>query len=79
MQFIRVDVGDLLTDTEGIAVRTTAGNGARIIEEMESRWAFIDPKGMEPTENLAERAVRHPVIWRRIIHGTQGDKGNPFG
>ena len=48
------------------------------IAETENLWTFVDLEGMEPTNNLAERAVRHPVIWRRISHGTQSEKGSLF-
>ena len=33
---------------------------------------------LEPTNNSAERALRHPVIWRRNSHGTQSDEGSRF-
>lgn len=33
---------------------------------------------MEPTNNSAERALRHPVLWRRMSHGTQSDMGSLF-
>lgn len=48
------------------------------IAEAENLWTFVDHEGVEPTNNLAERAVRHPVIWRRISHGTQSEKGSLF-
>jgi transposase len=33
---------------------------------------------LEPTNNSAERALGHPVIWRRSSHGTQSDVGSRF-
>ena len=30
----------------------------------------------DPTNNTAERALRHAVIWRKLSHGTQTDHGN---
>ena len=35
-------------------------------------------QGLEPTNNSAERALRHSVIWRRSSHGTQSDHGSRF-
>ncbi len=41
-------------------------------------WQFAVTPGVEPTNNAAERALRHPVIWRRTSHGTQADHGSLF-
>jgi transposase len=41
-------------------------------------WRFVSVPGLEPTNNSAERALRHPVIWRRSSHGTQSDLGSRF-
>jgi hypothetical protein len=41
-------------------------------------WRFVTSPGVEPTNNAAERALRHPVIWRRTSHGTQSDPGSLF-
>jgi transposase len=48
------------------------------IAEAENLWTFVYHEGVEPTNNLAERAARHPVIWRRISHVTQSEKGSLF-
>ena len=41
-------------------------------------WRFVSVPGLEPTNNSAERALRHSVIWRRSSHGTQSDHGSRF-
>jgi transposase len=41
----------------------------------ESYFTFITNPGVEPTNNLAEQAIRHVVIDRRITQGTRGTKG----
>jgi transposase len=41
-------------------------------------WRFVSAPGLELTNNSAERALRHPVIWRRSSHGTQSDVGSRF-
>ena len=33
---------------------------------------------MEPTNNAAERALRHAVIWRKLSFGTQSAAGSRF-
>lgn len=40
--------------------------------------ALCHHPGLEPTNNAAERALRHPVIWRRTSHGTHADHGSLF-
>ena len=35
-------------------------------------------KGVEPTNNAVERALRHAVIWRRISGGTDSVDGSRF-
>lgn len=41
-------------------------------------WTFVDVKGVEPTNNTAERALRHAVIWRKLSFGTQSPCGSRF-
>jgi transposase len=41
-------------------------------------WTFTRVEGVEPTNNAAERALRHAVIWRRISGGTDGEVGSRF-
>jgi len=41
-------------------------------------WAFTRVEGVEPTNNAAERALRHAVIWRRISGGTDSEVGSRF-
>jgi transposase len=41
-------------------------------------WTFLTVDGVEPTNNSAERALRGPVIYRKLSHGTQSDDGERF-
>ena len=41
-------------------------------------WTFVTVPGVQPTNNAAERALRGPVIYRRLSHGTQSDGGERF-
>jgi len=41
-------------------------------------WTFVDVEGVEPTNNTAERALRHAVLWRRSSHGTHSEEGSRF-
>ena len=41
-------------------------------------WTFTTIDGVEPTNNPAERALRGPVIHRKLSLGTQSDNGERF-
>jgi len=41
----------------------------------EAYFRFITTPGVEPTNNLAEQALRFVVIDRRITQGTRGEPG----
>jgi transposase len=44
----------------------------------EAFFQFITTPGLEPTNNLAEQAIRFIVIGRRVTQGTRGQKGRDF-
>lgn len=46
----------------------------------ENLWRFAEDKtlSIEPTNNAAERALRHPVIWKQLSFGTQSASGSRF-
>jgi transposase len=48
----------------------------RLLREMDSLWVFLAQRGVEPTNNRAERALRFGVQWRKRSLGTASDKGN---
>jgi transposase len=56
----------------------TAGVGTELWERRNHLWTFVDVEGVEPTNNAAERALRHAVIWRKLSFGTQSAKGSRF-
>jgi transposase len=41
-------------------------------------WTFLDVEGVEPTNNVSERALRPAVIWRKLSFGTQSAHGSRF-
>jgi transposase len=41
-------------------------------------WTFVEVEGVEPTNNRAERALRHAVLWRKSSFGTQSEAGSRF-
>lgn len=48
----------------------------RLAQEGESRWVFLDVPGVEATNNVAERAHRFGVLWRKRSQGTCSEQGN---
>ena len=55
---------------------------ARTCQEMlsveEALWTFVRRTGVEPTNNAAERALRHGVLWRKSSFGTHSEAGSRF-
>ena len=41
-------------------------------------WTFVRIEGVEPTNNDAERALRHGVICRKTSGGTESEAGRRF-
>jgi transposase len=56
----------------------TAATCFEILKVEEGLWTFVRLEGVEPTNNAAERALRHAVIWRRISGGTDSAQGSRF-
>lgn len=63
--------------TEHEESKNDAGKLSRaLIRELITLWLFLEEKGVEPTNNRAERALRAGVLWRKRSKGTQSDKGD---
>jgi transposase len=56
----------------------TRGTCRQIRAVEEALWAFVRVKGVEPTNNAAERALRRAVLWRRKSFGRQSVAGSRF-
>lgn len=49
-----------------------------LFKRYDQLWTFLDHADVEPTNNAAERALRHAVIWRKLSFGTQSAAGSRF-
>jgi len=49
-----------------------------LLKREASLWTFVRRHDVEPTNNIAERALRHAVLWRKSSLGTDSDKGSRF-
>jgi transposase len=56
----------------------TAGTCNELLEHEEWLWTFVQAEGVEPTNNEAERAERHGVLWRKTSGGTDSPAGSRF-
>jgi transposase len=53
-----------------------ASNLARALFEQHPHFfTFVHEEGVEPTNNVAERALRHAVQWRKISFGNRSEDG----
>lgn len=59
-------------------VGKVAGRAREILELEQALWTFVVHEGIEPTNNHAERLVRHGVLWRKSSFGTDSEAGSRF-
>jgi transposase len=78
MKPVQQKVGELLRQGSACTHDKTAGTCRDILKREEALWTFVHVEGIEPTNNLGERQVRHGVIWRKICFGTQSEAGSRF-
>ena len=76
MQPVRQQVHDLLL--RGYFNAHMHNFCKELVEHEENLWTFVDSEGVEPTNNAAEQALRHAVIWRKLSFGTQSASGSRF-
>jgi transposase len=57
------------------ATRASQNMTQRFVKHGKAYFEFVTTPGVEPTNNLAEQAIRFVVIDRRITQGTRGEKG----
>jgi transposase len=60
------------------ACAKTAGACRELLAAEPALWTFARVEGIEPTNNAAEQALRHAVLWRKASGGTQSGAGSHF-
>jgi transposase len=78
MNRLRGEVKAALLEGSRCPCAKTAATCFEILKVEEGLWTFARVKGVEPTNNAVERALRHAVIWRRISGGTDSVDGSRF-
>jgi len=78
MRDLQRRVEDLLAEGAACPHLKTSKTCAKILKHAEALWTFVRVEGVEPTNNGAERAVRHAVLWRKSSYGTHSEAGSRF-
>jgi transposase len=78
MGVLRARVEECLERGAGLDVRGVSGACKNILAHREALWAFVDRKGVEPTNNHAEQQLRAFVLWRKKCFGSQSERGCVF-
>ena len=71
-------VRELLRQGQACAHSKTAATCREILKVEPALWTFVIKEGVEPTNNAAERALRHGVLWRKSSFGTQSESGSRY-
>lgn len=75
---LRARVGSLLASGQACGHPQTEGTCAEMEKVQSSFWTFVKVEGVEPTNNFAERQIRHGVMWRKTSFGTDSEAGSRF-
>lgn len=76
--WLRAEVRTWLDRGTHSASAKTAAVCREVLAVEPSLWTFASKPGVEPTNNAAERAVRHAVCWRKTSYGTDSEQGSRF-
>lgn len=76
--WIRAEVRSLLEGGAGCRCAKTAGVCRELLVIEPALYTFAAVEGVEPTNNAAERALRHAVCWRKTSYGTDSAGGSRF-
>jgi transposase len=75
---LRAEVREALTQGAACGCQETAATCRDLTANESKLWAFVWHEGVEPTNNAAERALRHAVLWRKGSGGTDSSRGSRF-
>lgn len=78
LSWLKPEVTEALRRGVACGCAKTEGTCAELLKVEAALWTFAAEAGVEPTNNAAERALRHAVCWRKTSHGTAGAGGSRF-
>lgn len=76
--WLRAAFRDDLEHGVGCGCAKTAGTCRALLAHEQRLWTFVRHEGIEPTNNIAERTIRHGVLWRKSSGGTDSVTGSRF-
>jgi transposase len=78
MEPLRAHVVARLREGTGCSTSAVAGRCREILAFEPALWTFVGVEGVEPTNNVGERRIRHGVMWRKTSFGTDSPNGSRF-
>ena len=75
---LKARMGRLLWRGEDCPDQKAAGLCRELNKWWEALWTFTQVEGVEPTNNVAERALRPAVLWRKGSFGSDSERGSRF-
>jgi transposase len=75
---LRAEVREALLQGAACGCPKTAATCRNLTANEPKLWTFVWHEGVEPTNNAAERALRHAVLWRKGSGGTDSGRGSRF-
>ena len=78
ISILRGEVESALAAGCDCADSATAGTCRELWNGFDNLWVFQYHRAVEPTNNSAERSLRHAVIWKHLSFGTQSEAGSRF-
>lgn len=77
-QLLREGAGYEIAPKEKTPLAKTVRTCQQLLKIEPTLWTFVTTKGIEPTNNAAERALRPAVLWRKNSFGSQSEAGSLF-
>jgi transposase len=75
---LQARLGRLLRRGQANPDRKAAGLCRELSKWWAALWTFARAEGVEPTNNVAERALRPAVLWRKGNFGSDSEAGSRF-
>jgi transposase len=60
---------------KSVKSRYHRGLARNLLKAWPALWTFLEHEGVEPTNNRAERGLRHAVIYRKLSQGSRSERG----
>jgi len=78
MRLVQRRVEALLAEDVAAPHLKTARTCKKLLTRSDALWTLLYLEGVEPPNNVAERAVRHGVLRRKTSSGTHSEEGSRF-